>query len=436
MKQHFMKTLFTFISFICSLHIALAQDFLPALVTFPRTGIDALQDDYPDIMEQSLDSNNIWWDSRHMTWLASDVIPGLKRMKNESWRDVNGWTNVYVLTDSFILDGSSRLKTAFEDLYYNYPGFSSRQRLKYNLSYNSDGSIQLINVLEASPPTSYSFKNSYYVKPKFESSGRRIADTSYYFSSNQTNITLYIYNDVGQVTSEYYLDKKSGDTLYAAFYGYAGQHLSSAFGKSKDDVTKEWQNNNADTFEYNVKGEVMHKISYGFTSTNGVDFTFQAYNNESYEYSPTGKLSLMEQSFWDDSLKIWNKSRKYEIMYNRNDLPITGYIYNSRGTGWESNSQLRWIFYNLSPVPTPSTFTYDFTMFPNPCSDYLNFDFGSIPGMSDVSLVITDIAGRVVKEAFVSRDKPVNVSDLTPGIYVAKFQSAEFFLSGKVIVER
>ncbi|MEZ4906777.1 MAG: T9SS type A sorting domain-containing protein [Saprospiraceae bacterium] len=71
----------------------------------------------------------------------------------------------------------------------------------------------------------------------------------------------------------------------------------------------------------------------------------------------------------------------------------------------------------------------DFTLYPNPSSDYINVDF-NLDKTETVSIYITDIAGRVVyKECtdtpMSSFNKSINISNLKNGVYLINIQTKE-----------
>ncbi|MFN2430992.1 MAG: T9SS type A sorting domain-containing protein [Cryomorphaceae bacterium] len=130
------------------------------------------------------------------------------------------------------------------------------------------------------------------------------------------------------------------------------------------------------------------------------------------------------------------------------DLTDTLYI-DQTGTGQTIERPLQTIYYWLSPnVPGPvleiaviedavvSATMYvddgvvsvgeDFSpaeiqIFPNPATDYINFD---LPGGQPYSISIFDISGKQILQKNNIRDR-MDIRELSPGLYIAKFSSRE-----------
>lgn len=76
----------------------------------------------------------------------------------------------------------------------------------------------------------------------------------------------------------------------------------------------------------------------------------------------------------------------------------------------------------------------ELTMFPNPASDYITFDFDS-EKMIDLRIINT--SGKMVSSQQISRNTKVNVVELQPGIYIAQILlDGSYFTQRRFIIAR
>lgn len=96
---------------------------------------------------------------------------------------------------------------------------------------------------------------------------------------------------------------------------------------------------------------------------------------------------------------------------------------------------------NLLPLSSTERFPEGYGLtnsFPNPFSDYFSLDL-NLPNSSDVSFVLTDITGKVVRNEFWA-DQPsgtnqrrIETNELAPGVYLATIRAGTFTQSIKLI---
>ena len=76
---------------------------------------------------------------------------------------------------------------------------------------------------------------------------------------------------------------------------------------------------------------------------------------------------------------------------------------------------------------------FNVSIYPNPTADKLFIDFGSNENNAD-KIVITDLAGKIIKENTLLANNEINVSNIAKGVYVVKFYTRSLNVANRKIV--
>ncbi len=76
---------------------------------------------------------------------------------------------------------------------------------------------------------------------------------------------------------------------------------------------------------------------------------------------------------------------------------------------------------------------FNVSIYPNPTADKLFIDFGSNENNAD-KIVITDLAGKIIKENTLLANNEINVSNIAKGFYVVKFYTRSLNVANRKIV--
>lgn len=409
-----------------------AQSIQPQVVEYPTTGFEDLKRKHPYIVEQEMDSNGNWENTRKYSWAPAPVSGYTLFNGIHAW-DNNEWTKEQMTTDSFVMNTDGTISKVFEVQEYNYPGFTNKEKYKYTFTYDNDKRVSTVRTDKTPNASSNTYQAYYLTKLFYDNNGRRTFDSSTYYPQSYNYITRYNYDSNNHMIAMYNITIPGNDTVYRLFYSYHNNSVKTLYGENWNSTAQTWDPQSIDSITYTNDNPVRRK-TYGYMIINGSDPVFQPSSDYSYTYNTDGTLSVVEQkTYWNGD---WSNYMKQEFLYS-NGKPTLGYRYYSDASGtFESSPSGRYLFTFLSGVKNEAANNLVSDLYPNPASNYMQFTLSENTG-KDAAYAIYDYTGKLIRADRADQQQmQVNVSELTNGVYFLTVTSNNTISSRKFIISR
>ncbi len=235
----------------------------------------------------------------------------------------------------------------------------------------------------------------------------------------------YIYDDDGNlVRYELYDDDDAGEWINEALEEYMyddNNRLVEFIDYDWDESAEEWVGWDREIYSYSDNNNVEFYVDYNWseTDTGWVEFWREefTYNND-YPYD-----QLVLPWFYQDNRPNFMNHQLVE--YQGNSFVESGWIPFSRGE----------YYYSSEPSTSVADIKSTGVMFyPNPASTHITFRFDS---PYEALLQVYDLTGHLVHSAQVRKNKPVNIRQLSDGLYLFRLTGEDNMpvFSEKIIVK-
>jgi len=102
-------------------------------------------------------------------------------------------------------------------------------------------------------------------------------------------------------------------------YQYVNQNLVEVTTQVWDAAIAAYSDFWIDSFEYNSTGQITRHLVLLKNTTTGM---MEGFLQSTFEYTSFQKLQSYQQLVYDNTNSMWNQQRKYVITYNTNNLPV------------------------------------------------------------------------------------------------------------------
>ena len=232
----------------------------------------------------------------------------------------------------------------------------------------------------------------------FGSSGTIIGDTIYYFGGAQSTGNFPIQNDfrIGIINPDNPIEiewsVQQFGTDVNAYRPAATQSKGKAF----------WLGGSSITYNYNG---IAYNGSGGVPPSNRSLFYEPETGNWEENFSTALPMDLRSMAEINDSIKF-----------------IVGGMLEDQ---WVSNKT--WMLdSNVEPVIVglEEINTLNFSIYPNPTSDYIYFNFLTSNNPETINYSLTDVHGKLVMEGAVANGERLDISSLSDGVYALKIRNS------------
>jgi hypothetical protein len=400
-----------------------AQYPVPQVLNTPVTGFELLRNQNPFMIVQ--DSNpNSWTNATRYLRVPFTLKSGFNKEDHIATWTNNSWVDEQTILDSFVLDNQNRFSTITETTTYNFPGYNNISKNKYWFTYNSNNKLVRIDEKIANPVSSNNFSNDWYMLIKYDQNGRRILDSTYYYTYNSWYYTRYQYDSLGNDIGE--IAMNGTDSSSVLQNTYLGNHLLTSNSQAYDPNSQTWSPRQSDTFYYNSNQLVSGHIMYTLSSVNGGAWTYQPVSNETFHYSNTQKIDGIIYKVLD-STGTWVNNSKYAITYDQNDKAVLGYIYYSlNGNTWNTYASSRILFEQQTGI-NETTRSLQVSIYPNPASNQLTI-INAKQSLKNSQITISDLLGKTILESTILNDEneyALSINDLKTGVYLLTVQTGD-----------
>ncbi len=432
-----MKKTILSLALILSFNFAFSQNFTPELVPYPVTGFNKLQEDNPFILSQRAGANNTWSNMASYTWIPS----GVEKYKKESTVSQfsnNTWELYRLDQNEFVVDNQNRITTAIWDQTVTWMGNTTRAKWKYQLTYNTQNkpTYMLVQASQTAPYTN--FINSYNYSYRYNSQGQLISDSLYSYSDQQSYRRDYTYDANGSPASQTFFEYSSDDSTRRYDYTFVNGRLHAYTTTSLNQTTDIWETEASDTFDYDLNGNLIKRISYSIAFIDGQPVPLMPLTYETYGYNSLNKMDQMESKNWNNTLSAWVGSSRFTFNYD-SDKPTIGYLYE-----WDITSQtyktapsVRYLFALPTALNETSTTAFsDLLVYPNPATKKV-FISGSMSGSFQESAIsLYNLSGQLNHAPVIDQNgvAEIDISHLSSGMYSIQIQSGETVIRKKLLI--
>lgn len=399
----------------------MAQDYYPRAVTPPPTGRLQLSQDNHYMLILRADGAEMKPSSREINETAPNIAYTGFRLS--SWWTDGTWEDLTTSTDSFVLDDQNRLSVAYSKDIWNYSSQPEKTKAKYVFTYNTSNQLERLDYLRAVNFNSNNYQKLSVTYYTYDPNGKLVLDSSIY--NQQTRLTYYAYtgNHISTVTQ-----LTESDSTRMAHYTWTGDLLKTSTDMTFNADADEWDIVDADTFDYNMLGQVTRHWGLGYVSRNG-ELTIEPVDNDSYTYTSDGQLLEWIDRQWTNG--TWRNYAKTIITYDANNKAVEGFEYEYLGSDWSASPRVQYLFSiqaGLNAVANPLS---EITIAPNPANDFVTIDLDK----HAAHLNLFDITGKsVYEQTSVSGEHKIDVSALKNGVYYTTIRSEGFQRTAKIVV--
>ncbi len=432
-----MKTTILSIALMLGFHMAFSQNFMPEVVPYTLTGFNKLRNDNPFILSQSAGPNNTWSNLASYTWIPS-AIPGYNKERTTSQFSGNTWIMNQLEQNEVNLDDQNRITNIIENRTQNYNGTQYRSKFKYQFTYNTQNKPSHILVQVAEAPSYINFVNFYNYSYSYNTQGQLISDSLYNYTDQQSYKRDYTYDANGKPASQTYFEYSSDDTTGKTWYTFVNDRLHTTYAISLDLTSGNWETTSTDTFDYDLNGNIIKRISYGAAFINGDYIPFMPVTNDTYSYNSLNKMDQMESKVWNSDLSAWVNAARYTFNYTNNN-PSVGYLYNWNTTAqtYDTDPTVRFLFALPTALHENNGLTASgMAIYPNPATNKV-FISGLMSGAFQQSAIsLYNLSGQLCSVPVIYQNgiAEVDISHLSSGIYSIQIQSGETVIRKKLLV--
>lgn len=399
----FKTTTFFILLLIC--HGAMSQDFFPRIQPFLSSGLEKLTEDYPYVLEQTLNDSGLWTNTKLNTSTKSSLADFFSFKQVENWRNKQWVVEMFEEDSIFEVNHFNQPLRIVEHSYLNYPYLKDESRFMYTFSYTPEGLLLSFNAAQETYLYSEKFKTMSQINIA-NVNGKRMVDTVIGILGNY--ITHYVYEN-NKVVSQHSL-YSNNDTFERTFYKYQDTLATVFFQEAK--VAGKWALNFADTIAYN-NGLITQHIRYGHSSG------FSAVgpiSNDSYTYHADGTLSTITEKTMKQG--VWTNTSFFRFYYNQNGQPTIGLRFMATNdSAYAPDPRYRYLFSpNSSGISTVMLSDDDVLIRPNPVNDFIKI---SCP-IDIEALSVYNTFGQMQHQEVVpyfQKDLTINTSLWLPGVY-------------------
>lgn len=276
-----------------------------------------------------------------------------------------------------------------------------------------NGRPKKISRVTGAEGTQQTLSNTYFT---YDANNRRIHDSE--AVNERTWENKYVYDSLGQCTANYLVTQN--DTIMLTTYGYTGRLLTN-YRIYNYVNTPELQSE--EQYEYDTRGRVTQATFSGLGSTTVM--YKHGYNN-----SNDDRLVWM-CSYYDEDGQ-WNKSDSIALTYTGTHADTSyGYLAADRET-WNAWPSFRFLFDDDRVGVKEANQELDFNVYPNPASNKITIDTRS--GQLVNRVLVNDLTGKTIIDLVPLPSGEIDVSNLSPGIYILHVQSREQAGIKKIII--
>lgn len=433
-----MKKLILFTTISLSFQSAFCQNFLPAVVPYVVTGFAQILDENPFVLSQRAGTNNTWSYMASYTWTPS-TIQGYHKERTVSQFSGNTWILNQLEQSEYVLDNQNRFASVIQDRTYNYNGTPNRSKIRYLFTYNAENKPSRVVMQIAEGPSYTNFVNYYNSNYTYNTEGKLIADSMYFYYNQQSYKRDYTYDASGKPVRQSDFDFSSDDTTSKTTYTFDGNgRLLASYTTSLNQTSDVWETTAADTFNYDQNGNIIKRINYGAAFIDGQLIPFMPVINETYGYNSLNKLDQMETKSWNENTLSWVNASKYSFNYT-NGNPSIGYMYNWNSTSqaYDSLPAVRFLF----ALPTALNETgaiqvSDLAVYPNPATNKVFVSFAAPGAFEQPVIRLYNLSGQAFTTpvTFQNGVAELDISDLSSGIYSIQIQAGEHVIRKKLLI--
>jgi len=378
-------------------------------------------------IEMGWNNETSQWENSYKSEYTYDTNGNSTTKINSEWNNkANQWGNNYKSECTYDANGNM---TALRSSIWNSETRQWGNNYKTEYSYDADGNC----TVEIG-----SFWNS---------DSSQWKDTEKYENTYNTNgnLTLRIHSHRKSYTSQL---ENASKTQYT--YDTNG-NLTTKIYYLWNSESSQWENTEKYEYSYDANGNRTVKMYYGLWNS----ITNQWINPEKYEYTydACGNPTVEMYSYWSNIKSQWIKNYKYEytydlkynigdiilpnfyVFYHRNsivDKPIdfVGYYYCSVDSSWVKSKKGTYYYSPGTATSVSNISSTDYTVYPNPTSEYVIFDISEPSKISKVD-IFTVQGKKILTQSLIN--KTVDVSAFSKGIYFYQLSINGKVSSGKIV---
>ncbi|MGM0619751.1 MAG: T9SS type A sorting domain-containing protein [Bacteroidota bacterium] len=325
--------------------------------------------------------------------------------------------------------------------------------------YDNEGRVEVLYNSYRNEPGEDLFLEGKMV-PEYDS--ERLESVQYFASEDDGENWLlelevfYTYNNSGKLIEIEYWNLEDSDLLLSMrntmSYNESGQQTQSQTFYMMEGEEVLFSETD---FEYNNSGQLVNEIDW---SLNLTTLQLEKSSRTATEYNALGDILAETYFNWDESSETWLEDDKDEYTYNTIDFsdvlfPYSVFMYEFIGvempnfTGkavaeingytWVDNDWVQvenQIFYysSIDASNVELTENNDFTVYPNPATDYITFSWAG--NQQHLLLEVFKVDGVKMLEQQVSSGQNIQLENLESGVYLYKMKNEnETLFSGKLV---
>jgi hypothetical protein len=318
----------------------------------------------------------------------------------------NGKLSTYKASSYFRDQSTQQVRNYLIEDHYEYTNdLISSVNSTYS---NSDGAV-LVNV-------DYTFF--------YDGQGKRLQDSqlvnlgAYYYN------TFYTYNGPGGQCSEQCM-LMNRDTVSINYYNYDNSNRLSRFAEFSY-LNQVPASSYEVLFTYDTQGNTSEvTLSFGdSTNLSPVAFYKHGYNN-------LNKLQWMTYYSYENNQ--WMKEDSVYITYTGTKADTSYGYMSANGTDWNTYPNFRFLFdENRVGIKNAENNHLSFSLYPNPAREQVTINLDENKPVKRI--LVTDLLGRQVA-SYSDINTPINISDLTKGIYLVRVETNDAVGVKKLVVE-
>lgn len=414
-----------------------AQSLLPEIVSDPLSGFSKIVDEYPFVISQSRNTNGSWNNLTRYTWIPA-TVPGYKSEKIFAQFINEEWITSILEHNAFTTDEQERITSVINEKNLTYGGSSSTEKYQYNYYYDTNGTITHINVKQALEPTFSSFFDHSTINYTYDTTGVLTKDSSYNYNSMQSNIRLYQYDENGNPTKYIEIASSTLDTLNITHYSFINNRLRSIYAQARNPNADILEPTKTDSFEYDINGNMIRRISYGVMYVGGQPIPFKPLRNETYLFNNENQMITLERKSYDENINEWKPTTKGLLSYANSKLSlIHWYNWNNTIADYDSIPNIRTIFETPTALDENNDLEQylDATLYPNPAHGIVMLKLAPSV-LQTATYVLYNTQGQLTSVPItVTNDNAIfDISNLPRGIYAVQIRSGRNQIIQKLIV--
>jgi hypothetical protein len=265
--------------------------------------------------------------------------------------------------------------------------------------------------------------------------------------------TTYTYDDNNRLSSAIdYLYIIGWSPFSSSEYSYDEIGNLIRYEEYNDDDAGGWVNDFQENYYYDENNRFIEYIAYDWDET---DSEWVESDRETFTYQDNNNVEVYTDYDWsegeNDWILAWKEEYEYDNTYPYDQLILPYYYhddhpnfmnhqltefhnYTYENSEWVP-SYMGYFFFSSDPATKVSDIDKAAVQFyPNPAGQEITFKFDS---RNIVDLQIYNLAGNLIQSQQVKSNKPVNIEQLTHGIYLFRLigERNELIYSDKILVK-